>query len=124
MDYFIKQNGDYYEGDRQSPLDTVVTQRPDYTYEWTDGTWVQNTALIPPDVIGFMLAIKTAVGGPVAANALAVKYPNLIPALQLGEWTDAAALIEDAHNSAVLSDDAYALFKTTLATYHIPVTLP
>lgn len=77
-----------------------------------------------PDGNGFIGDIKTALGGIVGANALMMAYPAFLPAIQQMVWADAQVLILDAHQKGVLSDPAYAAFKSAAAAHHIPVVLP
>ena len=88
------------------------------------GSWDYSGIAVPPDVQGFMLAMKAAVGGAVQANLLSRAYPDLVPALTLGQWADAVALFEDAKTNSVITSDQYAGFQTLANTYHIPITLP
>lgn len=40
MGYYIDGSSYYYEGDKRSPSDTAVDQRPYPTCDWTAGAWV------------------------------------------------------------------------------------
>lgn len=40
MGYYIDGSSNYYEGDKRSPSDTAVDQRPYPTCDWTAGAWV------------------------------------------------------------------------------------
>lgn len=42
MKAFIKQDGEYYEGDRESIHDLEVSKRPSHTSMWTGVEWVDN----------------------------------------------------------------------------------
>lgn len=77
-----------------------------------------------PDRAGFTQAVKAAVGGIVASNALAKLYPLFYPAVQEGNWDDVRALIIDAHNTGALTDLQYAGFKIMVVNYHLPISLP
>jgi hypothetical protein len=81
-------------------------------------------APIVPDVSGFVLDLKAAMGGIVASNALARAYPLFQPALEKGAFADVEALIIDAHTKLVLSDAQYVAFKSLAAKYNIPIALP
>lgn len=37
---FIRQNGSYYVGDRESALDTQVPDRPTPDHTWNGSTWI------------------------------------------------------------------------------------
>lgn len=45
--YWLTEAGDYYEGDRQSPDDALVPQRPSARHVWQDGAWVVGPAPVP-----------------------------------------------------------------------------
>lgn len=47
MGYFINSEFGYYEneGDQLNTADVAVPQRPDATYLWQNGAWVQSVAL-------------------------------------------------------------------------------
>ena len=77
-----------------------------------------------PNPEGFAQAIKTALGGIVGANALAVPYPLFFAAVQLSDWEGVQALIEDAQAEAVVNAAQYAAIKAAALTNNIPVTLP
>lgn len=87
--------------------------------------WSANAALpLPPDVPGFLDALKSAMGGIVASNTLAKAYPLFHAALDKAVWVDVQALIIDAHTTRVLSDVQYAAFKQLAAAHHLPIVLP
>jgi hypothetical protein len=44
MGYYIDGSSNYYEGDKRSPSDTAVDQRPYPTMDWTAGAWVYDLA--------------------------------------------------------------------------------
>ena len=81
-------------------------------------------AALLPNPEGFAQAIKTALGGIVGANALAVPYPLFFAAVQLSDWEGVQALIEDAQAEAVVNAAQYAAIKAAALTNNIPVTLP
>jgi hypothetical protein len=76
-----------------------------------------------PDANGFIQAIKTALGGIMASNTLAIAYPLFFSAVQSGAWLDVQALIIDAHTKTLLTDTQYSAFKAAAVTYNVPVTL-
>lgn len=45
--YWLTEAGDYYEGDRQSPDDALVPQRPTSRHVWQDSAWVVGPAPVP-----------------------------------------------------------------------------
>lgn len=77
-----------------------------------------------PDVSGFVLDVKAAMGGIVASNTLAKAYPLFQPALGNGVWADVQALVIDAHATLVLSDAQYAAIKSLAVKHNIPIALP
>lgn len=42
MKAYIKQDGEYYEGDRESVHDLEVPQRPSYTSIWDGSEWMDD----------------------------------------------------------------------------------
>ena len=78
----------------------------------------------PPSGAGFEQAIKTGVGGIVAANALARAYPLFFAAVQSGQWADVQALILDAQTTGAITPTQYAEFQAAATSFNIPVTLP
>jgi hypothetical protein len=76
-----------------------------------------------PDGPAFTQAIKTGLGGIIAANVLATKYPLLSPAIALQNWPDVQALIIDANTNLVINSTQYAAIKTAAAAHNIPITL-
>ena len=44
MGYYIDGSSNYYEGDKRSPSDTAVTQRPFYTCTWGGASWSYDLA--------------------------------------------------------------------------------
>lgn len=79
---------------------------------------------VSPDPVAFSQAVKSGVGGILAANALMVAYPAFFPAIETGQWNDLATLILDAQSKNVITSAQYAAMKTAAALYNIPVTLP
>ena len=47
MGFYIDRDGGYYEGDRQSPDDVLVAQRPTAHHVWQNGTWVAGPPPVP-----------------------------------------------------------------------------
>jgi hypothetical protein len=77
-----------------------------------------------PDGNGFEQAIKSGVGGVLAANALAVVYPLFFAAVEKGNWLDVQTLVLDANAKAVLSPTQYTQFQAAAITFRIPIVLP
>jgi hypothetical protein len=76
-----------------------------------------------PDPVGFTAAVKAAVGGILAANALMIAYPAFFPAIQSADWADVQALVIDAKAKAVITAAQYTAIKAAAAASNIPVTL-
>ena len=76
-----------------------------------------------PNPEGFIAAIKTALGGIVGANTLAVPYPLFFPAVTARDWPDVQSLVIDAQTKAVINATQYAAIKAAAALYNIPITL-
>lgn len=47
MGFYIDRDGGYYEGDRQSPDDVLVPQRPSARHLWQGGAWVLGPEPVP-----------------------------------------------------------------------------
>lgn len=75
------------------------------------------------DPLGFEKAIKSAVGGILGANALAVAYPLFFAALQEQAWEDVQAMLVDAKSKGVIAAPQYDAIKAAAAQFNIPVTL-
>lgn len=63
MGYYIDETGAYYEGDKASPEDIDVLQRPDAGHAWVNGEWVPSPAPVPASVSrrqAWAALIKTA----------------------------------------------------------------
>ena len=83
-----------------------------------------NTIASPiPQGDAFTQAIKTGLGGIVAANAIAKNEPLLEAALREQNWPDVTALVKDALANAVITQAQYDAIKAAAAAYNIPVTL-
>lgn len=80
--------------------------------------------VVVPDVNGFLLGLKVAMGGVVRSNALAKAYPLFHPAVQTWSFPDVQALIIDAHTTGTITETDYANFKKLAAQYNIPIALP
>lgn len=85
---WLTPTGAYYEGDRVSALDIAVPPRPDPTYDWLNGAWVQNAA---------RLALVTT-AAQVATDDTAVRTTNIVQ--QLMNATDAQIATFVANHSA------------------------
>lgn len=48
--YWRTLSGSYYEGDRQSPNDVLVPQRPSARHVWQGGAWVLGPEPVPLEV--------------------------------------------------------------------------
>ena len=77
-----------------------------------------------PNPQGFVQAVKTGLGGIVAANALSVAYPLFFAAVNALEWADVQELILDAQSKAIVNPAQYAELKAAAAQFNIPITLP
>ena len=73
---------------------------------------------------GFQMAVKTALGGIIGANALMVAYPAFLPALEQAQWLDLQALIIDANTTAKITSVQYASIKSAATANNIPIVLP
>ena len=92
---------------------------------WTDVTGAWPPPQVPqPNTSGFITACKTAMGGIVGANTLALKYPLWLPALQSSDWTDAQALMIAAHTAGDINATEYAAMQAAVTANNIPITLP
>ena len=78
----------------------------------------------PPNGPAFAQAVKTALGGILGANTLAVSYPLFFAAVQTGVWADVQAIILDANTKATINAAQYAAIKTAAGLSNIPITLP
>lgn len=73
--YWLTEVGDYYEGDRQSPDDVLVAQRPSARHIWQGGAWVPGPTralqLVPLDFLDlFSEAEQLSVAQAAMASAL------------------------------------------------------
>lgn len=76
-----------------------------------------------PDPAGFEQAIKSAVGGILGANALAVAYPLFFGALQDQAWDDVQSMLVDASDQSAITATQYEAIKAATAQFNIPLTL-
>lgn len=51
MKAYIKQDGEYYEGDRESIHDLEVPQRPSYLFKWNGNVWIENVDKIKEEEV-------------------------------------------------------------------------
>lgn len=81
---------------------------------------------LPPvsDGVGFVQAVKTAMGGIVPSNVLAAKYPLFFDAVSAANWPDVQSLIIDANTNGVINSTQYTAIKSAATKYNIPITLP
>lgn len=77
-----------------------------------------------PRIDGFIQSIKSGLGGIVAANSLAIRYPLFFAAVSSAQWPDVQALILDAQSKSVINPTQYAAIKSAAAANNIPVSLP
>lgn len=77
-----------------------------------------------PNSTGFIQDIKNALGGIVAANAVAVTYPLFFTAVQEQHWLDVQVLLIDAKTKNMLTTQQYSDIKTAVLNNNIPLTLP
>ncbi len=123
---------------------TTIAARPDQpdstwvAYNVPDATWLYITVGViavyttanyvppplPPNSAGFEQAVKTALGGALAANSLAMSYPLFFPAVANGVWSDVQAFIIDANTKILITSTQYTAIKAAAAANYIPITLP
>ena len=107
------------------PIDSNNTDYAEYI-AWLSAGNIPDPApvtLILPDITGFIQAIKTALGGIVGANALAVPYPLFFAAVTAGDWPDVQALVIDAQTKSVINYTQYAAIKAAASNFNIPINL-
>lgn len=113
-------------------MDGAALSLPNWPRDMTQITDVEadqiraaQQAALPPiiDVDGFTQAVKTGVGGILAANALMIDYPAFFPAIQSGEWNDLHDLIIDAKNKNIITLDQYNIIKSAASQFNIPIIL-
>jgi hypothetical protein len=76
-----------------------------------------------PNAVAFEQAVKVAVGGIIAANALMVAYPAFWPAVASSTWGDVQKLLKDALSKNIINQTQYNAIKADATTYHIPISL-
>lgn len=76
-----------------------------------------------PNAPAFEQAIKPALGGILAANALAVAYPLFFGALQNRAWEDVETMLVDAKSKSVIIAAQYNAIKNAATQFNIPLTL-
>lgn len=79
--------------------------------------------IVEPDGAGFLQAVKTGIGGIIAANRLAVAYPLYFATIMTAEWADLEALTIDAKARVILTAEQYEEIKVLAAHYNIPINL-
>lgn len=106
--YWRTQSGDYYEGDRQSPNDDLVPQRPTARHVWQEGTWVLGPEPIPETLTPsqFWQQIE-ADGLTAAADALIDSLPDSLQRIR------ARRVVEYRRDDAQLIAMATALGMST-----------
>jgi len=119
MRFYINKDGNYYEGDKASFDDLEVIQRPSHLHTWQDNSWVK-TLTPPPDIDGFIQAVKTGLGGIVAVNNLATLYPLFFPAVQAQNWADVNLLLADALSKSVISAAQKTAILAAATAFNIP----
>lgn len=106
-----------------SPQDEVIYPHQG-TLQDTDPLYIAfMTPTVAPDGAGFIQTVKTALGGIVAANALAVAYPLFYQTVQDQHWADVQTLIIDAKATGKITAAQYTAFKAAASSHNIPVTL-
>ena len=75
--YWLTEAGDYYEGDRQSPGDVLVAQRPTAHHVWQGGAWVAGPPPVPEALTPSQFWQQIEAGGlTAAADALIDSLPD------------------------------------------------
>ena len=74
-----------------------------------------------PEVSGFIQAIKAQIG--IVAAASITGSALMFSALQIGEWADASALIENALTLGQITTAQHASIKAAALTFNIPLSL-
>ena len=75
--YWRTASGEYYEGDRQSPGDLPVPQRPSVRHVWQAGEWVTGPPPVPEALTPSQFWQQIEAGGlTTAANALIDSLPD------------------------------------------------
>ena len=71
----------------------------------------------------FIADVKSALGGILGANKIAVAYPLFFAAVQALDWSDVQAIILDAKATSTITSDEYTAIKESTATNNIPIIL-
>ena len=74
-----------------------------------------------PNVSGFASAIKSEIG--IVAAASITGSALMFSALQIGEWADASALIDNALNIGQITTEQHSAIKAAALTFNVPLTL-
>lgn len=75
--YWRTPSGGYYEGDRQSPDDVLVPQRPTALHVWQDSAWAPGPAPVPEALTPSQFWQQIEAGGlTTAADALIDSLPD------------------------------------------------
>lgn len=85
---------------------------------------ITTTTTPTPIINTFITQLNTALGGALLANVIYKLYPALIPWIMIGDYADAALLIEDAKANTLITLAQYNAIQTALTANNIPVTLP
>jgi hypothetical protein len=76
-----------------------------------------------PNLDAWMSAVKIALGGPVALNALLRAYPLLQPSLVARDWVDAQALLADAKATAAITAVQAVAINAAATAASIPIVI-
>ena len=127
MRYFRSPDGEVHGYDDADEAWTALMQSQAIDAEWTEvtGAWHPAAPAIPPapNLDAFMAAVKVAMGGPVALNALLRVYPLLQPSLAAQDWTDAEALLADAKATTAITAAQAVAINSAAAAANIPITI-
>lgn len=99
-------------------LTVLVPSTPFDTWDAVNLKWI---AGIIPDVQGFILALKTAIGGSGPWNTLMTKYPAVYIALQTSDWQTVHDLIVGANAAVVFTPAQYGQIKALITAHGLPV---
>ena len=76
-----------------------------------------------PNPIGFITAIKVALGGIILANTIAKEYPLFFSSIISSDWTDVQIMLLDAKDKLIVTKQQYDDIKTYATSNNIPITL-
>lgn len=76
-----------------------------------------------PDPAAFEQSLKSAIGGILAANTLAVAYPLFFGSIQSQAWDDVQAMLVDAKAKSAITAAQYKAIKAAATQCNIPITL-